>query len=78
MSLTPNSTTDLSDKRIRDEETTTGVELEEGSLTPLNDSLSIQAIFQDPEVIQEILNDPSIGRLRLVVYEWVICSSFMA
>ncbi|KAJ6039348.1 uncharacterized protein N7446_011794 [Penicillium canescens] len=32
-----------------DEETTTGVELEEGSLTPLNDSLSIPAIFQDPQ-----------------------------
>ncbi|KAJ5981565.1 hypothetical protein N7499_002871 [Penicillium canescens] len=53
-----------------DEETTTGVELEEGSLTPLNDSLSIPAIFQDPQVIQEILNDPSIGGLKLVVFEW--------
>jgi hypothetical protein len=78
VSLTPSSTTNVSDKRIRGEETTTAVQLEEGSLTPLNDSLSIPAIFHNPEVTQNILNDPRIGGLNLVIYEWVIYSSFMA
>ncbi|KAJ5858374.1 hypothetical protein N7534_003651 [Penicillium rubens] len=60
------------------EETITGVRLEEGSLTPVNDSHSIAAIFQNSEVIQDISDDPQIGGLKLVVYEWVIYSSFMA
>lgn len=75
--LTPSSTTILSDKRIRGKETTIGVRLKEGSLTPMNDSLSIAAIFQNSEVIQDISDDPQIGGLKLV-YEWVIYSSFMA
>ncbi|KAJ6159379.1 hypothetical protein N7497_003916 [Penicillium chrysogenum] len=52
-------------------ETTTRVALEEGSLTPLNDSLSIPAIFQNPNVIQDISDDPQIRGLKLIVYEWV-------
>jgi hypothetical protein len=77
VSPTPSSTINLSDKRIRGEETTTGVEVQEGSLTPLNDSISMPAIFQNPLVIRNILDDPRIGGLKLIVYEWVIYSSFM-
>ncbi|KAJ5517485.1 hypothetical protein N7527_009045 [Penicillium freii] len=51
------------------EETITGVRLEEGSLAPVNDSLSIAAIFQISEVIQCISDDPQIGGLKLVVYK---------
>ena len=76
--LTPRSTANLSDKRTRGEETITGVRLEERSLTPVNDSHSVAAIFQNSEVIQDISDDPQIGGLKLVVYEWVIYSSFMA
>ncbi|OQE09668.1 hypothetical protein PENFLA_c105G08657 [Penicillium flavigenum] len=53
------------------EETTTGVEVQDGSLTPLNDSISMPAIFQNPLVIRNILNDPRIGGLKLVVYEYI-------
>lgn len=49
--LTPSSTANLSNKRIRGEETITRVRLKEGSLTPVNDSHSIAAIFQNSEVI---------------------------
>ena len=76
--LTPGSTANLSDKRIRGEETITRVRLKKGSLTPVNDSHSIAAIFQNSEVIQDISDDPQIRGLRLIVYEWVIYSSFMA
>ncbi|KAJ5990352.1 hypothetical protein N7522_010559 [Penicillium canescens] len=50
-----------------DEETTTGVELRGGSLTPLG--CFIPAILQNPLVIRNIRNDPRIGGLKLVVYE---------
>lgn len=74
MSLTPSSTTTLSDKRIRGGETTTGMRVREAkrspgwSLTPLNDNISIHAIFKNPVIIQNILDDPRIGGLKLVVY----------
>ncbi|OGE46821.1 hypothetical protein PENARI_c104G02748 [Penicillium arizonense] len=48
-----------------DEETTTGVEFREGSLTPLGSSF-IPAILQDPLVISNIQDDPRIGALKLV------------
>ncbi|OQD72968.1 hypothetical protein PENANT_c068G03804, partial [Penicillium antarcticum] len=47
-----------------DEETTTGVEFREGSLTPLGGF--IPAILQNPLVIRNIQNDPRIGGLKLV------------
>ncbi|KAJ6018393.1 hypothetical protein N7499_003709 [Penicillium canescens] len=50
-----------------DEETTTGVEFREESLTPLG--IFIPAILQDPLVIRNIQNDPRIGGLKLVIYE---------
>ncbi|KAJ5214403.1 hypothetical protein N7449_001572 [Penicillium cf. viridicatum] len=56
-------------------ETTTGVEFIKAngsprvwSLTPLNDTFSIHAIFKNPLIIQNILDDPRIGGLKLVVY----------
>ncbi|KAJ6118833.1 hypothetical protein N7471_013453 [Penicillium samsonianum] len=56
-------------------ETTTGVRFRKAeksplglSLTPLNDNISIHAIFKDPVIIQNILDDPRIGGLKLVVY----------
>lgn len=66
------ATTYLSDKSVRDEETTTGVEFRGGSLTPLGSF--IPAILQNPLVIRNIHNDPRIGGLKLVVYEWVVYS----
>lgn len=60
----------LSDESVRDEETTTGVEFREGSLTPLGHF--IPAILQSPLVIRNIQNDPRIGGLKLVVYGWVV------
>ncbi|KAJ5135364.1 uncharacterized protein N7515_004642 [Penicillium bovifimosum] len=65
----PLTTAYLSDESVRDEETTTGVEFREGSLTPLGGF--IPAILQSPLVIRNIQNDPRIGGLKLVVYEWV-------
>ncbi|KAJ6019854.1 hypothetical protein N7522_000562, partial [Penicillium canescens] len=53
-----------------DEETTTGVEFREESLTPLG--CFIPAILQDPLVVRNIQNDPRIGGLKLVVYECVL------
>ena len=67
--LTPSSTANLSNKRIRGKESITRVRLEEGSLTPMNDSQSIAAIFQNSEVIQDISDDPQIRGLKLIVYE---------
>ncbi|KAJ5195759.1 hypothetical protein N7449_006238 [Penicillium cf. viridicatum] len=55
-------------------ETTTGMRVREAkrspgwSLTPLNDNISIHAIFKNPVIIQNILDDPRIGGLKLVVY----------
>ena len=60
----------LSDESVRDEETTTGVEIRRGSLTPLGPF--IPAILQNLLVIRNIQTDPRIGGLKLVVYEWVV------
>ena len=67
----PASTTAyLSNESVRDEETTTRVEFREGSLSPLGGF--IPTILQSPLVIRNIQNDPRIGGLKLVVYEWVV------
>lgn len=65
----------LSDESARDEETTTGVEFRGGSLTPLG--RFIPAILQNRLVIRNIQNDPRIGGLKLVVYEWVVYYFFI-
>lgn len=67
-------TVNTSDEIVRDEETTTGVQFRGGSFIPLGGF--IPAILQNPLVISNIQNDPRIGGLKLVVYEWVIYLSF--